>query len=110
MRLGRGGGLGGQVPILYGGTILRGAIHLGGSSGFSKAKVPFLTHLQQLKGYLVVTDLVKNQSMGVVEGVLHTCFGFMNKPPNDHLLFQKVPILEMSKSCQIFLTPQILEF
>ena len=38
MRLGV---LGGQVPRLYGDTILGGAIHLAGSSGASKAKVQF---------------------------------------------------------------------
>ena len=47
---------------------------LRGSSRASKTKVLFLTHLQQLKGYLAFTDLImiKNQSIGVVEGVLLT--------------------------------------
>ena len=41
------GVLGGQVPRLYGGTILGGggATHLGASGGALKMKVPFLTHL-----------------------------------------------------------------
>ena len=42
------------------------------SSGTSKVKVPFLTHLHHLTGYLAFTDLIKNQSIGVPQGVLHT--------------------------------------
>ena len=37
----------------------------GGSGGVLKTKVLFLTHLQQLRGYLALTDLIKNQSIGV---------------------------------------------
>ena len=37
-----------------------------------KAKGLFLTHLQQLSRHLALTDLIKNKSIGVVEGVLHT--------------------------------------
>ena len=65
----------GQVPRLYGGTILgggQGVTHLMGPAGHQKQRLHFLTHLQQLKGYLAFTDLIKNQSMGVVEGVVHT--------------------------------------
>ena len=32
----------------------------------------FLTHLQHLKGYSRFTDLIKNMSIGVAYGVLHT--------------------------------------
>ena len=65
--------LGGQVPRLHGGTIFGGgATHLGGPAGYRKERFYFLTHLQQLKGYLTLTDLIKNQSIGVVERVLHT--------------------------------------
>ena len=38
---------------------------LGGSGGALKTKVPFLTHLQRLRGYLTLTDLIKNQYIGV---------------------------------------------
>ena len=40
---------------------LGGCDTLGVSSGALNAKVPvFLTHLQQLRGYLALTNLVKN--------------------------------------------------
>ena len=42
--------------------------------GPQKQRFHFLTHLQQLKGFLEFTDLIKNQLIGVVEGVLHTLF------------------------------------
>ena len=59
------GVLGGQVPRLYCGTIFGGTTHLGGLAGHWKWKFHFLTHLQQLRGYSALTDLVKNQSTGV---------------------------------------------
>ena len=64
MRL--GGVLGGQVPRLYGGTILGGVQHTWGirQGIYCKSSV-FLTHLRQLRGYSAFTDLVKNQSTGV---------------------------------------------
>ena len=45
--------------------------HLGGPAGHRMQNVCFSTHLQQLKGYLGFTDLIKNLSMGVGYGVLH---------------------------------------
>ena len=67
------GVLGGQVPRPYGGTIFGGCDTLGVSSRALNTKVPFfLTHLQQLRGYSALTDLVKNQSTGVDWGTLHT--------------------------------------
>ena len=62
MRLGV---LGGQVHRLYGGAIFGRCDTLRGSSRALKTKVPFLTHLQHLRGYLALTDFVKNQSIGV---------------------------------------------
>ena len=62
------GVLGGQVPRLYGGTIFGGCDTLRGSNGASKIKVPFFDTfetLQQLRGYLALNDLIKNQSIGV---------------------------------------------
>ena len=45
---------------------LGGCDTLGACGGALNTKVPFfLTHLQQLKGYSALTDLVKNQSTGV---------------------------------------------
>ena len=47
---------------------LGGCDTLGVSSGACSTKVLvffFLTHLQQLRGYSALTDLVKNQSTGV---------------------------------------------
>ena len=51
---------------------LRGVTDFGHPAGSQKEIFYFLTHLQQLKGYLAFTDLIMNQSIGVVEGVLHT--------------------------------------
>ena len=34
--------------------------------------VRFSTHLRQLRGYLALTDLIKNQSIGGPQGTLHT--------------------------------------
>ena len=34
--------------------------------------VHFSTHLRQLRGYLALTDLVKNQSIGGPQGTLNT--------------------------------------
>ena len=58
------GGLGGQVPRLYGGTIFWGVRHTIWR-GIEHESSIFLTHLRQLRGYLALTDLVKNQSTGV---------------------------------------------
>ena len=44
---------------------LGGCNTLGASGGAFSAKVVFLTHLWQLRGYSALTDLVKNQSTGV---------------------------------------------
>ena len=45
---------------------LGGCNTLGASGRALNAKVPFfLIHLWQLRGYLALTDLVKNQSTGV---------------------------------------------
>ena len=64
MRL--GGGLGGQVPRLYGSTIFGGVQHTWGIwQGIEHKSSIFLTHLRQLRGYLAFTDLIKNQSTGV---------------------------------------------
>ena len=60
------GVLGGQVARLYGGTIFGGATHLGGPAEHRKQRVCFSTHLQQLKWYSAFTDLIKNQSIGVL--------------------------------------------
>ena len=66
------GFVGGQIPRLYGGTIFGGVTHLGGPEGHRMQNVRFSTHLQQLRGYLALTDLIKNQSIGVPQGTLHT--------------------------------------
>ena len=58
--------VGGQIPSLYGGTIFGGgATHFGGLAGHRTQNVSFSTHLQQLRGYSALTDLIKNQSIGV---------------------------------------------
>ena len=60
------GFVGGQIRRLYGGTISwRGATHLGGPVGHRTQNVHFSTHLRQLRGYSALTDLIKNQSIGV---------------------------------------------
>ena len=60
------GFVGGQIPRLYGGTIVGGAVtHLGGPVGHRMQNVHFSTHLRQLRGYSALTDLIKNQSIGV---------------------------------------------
>ena len=46
--------------------------HLGGPAAHRMQNVRFCTHLQQLRGYLALTDLIKNQSIGVLQGTLHT--------------------------------------
>ena len=61
-----------QIPRLYGGTIFGGVTHLGGPAGHRMQNVRFSTHLRQLKGYSGFTDLIKNLSIGVEYGVLHT--------------------------------------
>ena len=53
------GVVGGQIPRLYGGTIF------GGPVGHRTQNVRFSTHLQQLRGYSALTDLIKNQSIGM---------------------------------------------
>ena len=51
-----------MVPFFWG----EGATHLGHLVGHLAQKFRFfLTHLQQLRGYSALTDLVKNQSTGV---------------------------------------------
>ena len=61
-----GGGLGRQVPRLYGGTIFGEVQHTWGVRwGIEHKSSIFLTHLRQLRGYSALTDLVKNQSTGV---------------------------------------------
>ena len=58
--------VGGQIPRLYSGTIFGGgATHLGGPVGHRMQNVCFSTHLRQLRGYSALTDLIKNQSIGV---------------------------------------------
>ena len=42
-----------------------GVTHLGGLAGHCKQRFHILTHLQQLRGYSALTDLIKNQSIGV---------------------------------------------
>ena len=60
------GVVGGQIPRLYGGTIFGGgATHLGGPAGHRTQNVCFSTHLPQLREYSVLTDLIKNVSIGV---------------------------------------------
>ena len=60
------GFVGGQIPRLYGGTIFGGGLtHLGGPAGHRMQNVHFSTHLLQLRGYSALTDLIKNQSIGV---------------------------------------------
>ena len=49
-----------------------GVTHLGGPAGHRMQNVRFSTHLPQLKGYSGFTDLIKNLSIGVEYGVLHT--------------------------------------
>ena len=49
-----------MVPFLGG-----GATHLGGPVGHRTQNVSFSTHLRQLRGYSALTDLIKNQSIGV---------------------------------------------
>ena len=49
-----------------------GATHLGSPAGHRMQTVHFSTHLQQLKEYSGFTDLIKNLSIGVEYGVLHT--------------------------------------
>ena len=67
------GFVGGQVPRLYGGTICGGGVtHLGGPAGHRMQNVCFSTHLQQLRGYSALTDLIKNQSIGGPQGTLDT--------------------------------------
>ena len=67
------GVVGGQIPRLYGGTIIGGGVtHLGGPAEHRTQNVCFSTHLQQLRGYSALTDLIKNQSIGVPQGTLHT--------------------------------------
>ena len=39
--------------------------HLGGPEGHRMQNVCFSTHLQQFRGYSALTDLIKNQSIGV---------------------------------------------
>ena len=62
-----GGGLGGQVPRLFGGIIFSGVWHTwgGGLAGHRKQRLHFLTHLQHLRGSLALTYLIQNQSIGV---------------------------------------------
>ena len=67
------GFVGGQVPRLYGGTIFGGGVtHLGGPVGHRTQNVCFSTHLRQLRGYLALTDFIKNQSIGGPQGTLDT--------------------------------------
>ena len=51
---------------------LGGVTHLGGPAGHRTQNVCFSTYLPQLKGYLALTDLIKNQSIGGPKGTLHT--------------------------------------
>ena len=46
--------------------------HLGGPAAHRTQNVCFSTHLRQLRGYLALTDLIKNQSIGVPQGTLDT--------------------------------------
>ena len=57
----------GQIPRLYGDTIFfgGGVTHLGGPVGHRTQNVRFSTHLRQLRGYWALTDLIKNQSIGM---------------------------------------------
>ena len=65
--------LGGQMAGLYGGTIFRGGLtHSGGVARVLMQMVYFSTHLRQLRGYSALADFIKNQSIGVPEGTLHT--------------------------------------
>ena len=60
------GFVGGQIPGLYGGTIFGGVCNtLRGPAGHRTQNVLFSTHLRQLRGYSALTDLIKNQSIGV---------------------------------------------
>ena len=43
-----------------------GATHLGDPVGHRMQNVCFSTHLRQLRGYSALTDLIKNQSIGVL--------------------------------------------
>ena len=49
-----------------------GATHLRGCRGPLEKKLHFSAHLRCLKGYSGFTDFIKNQSIGVAYGVLHT--------------------------------------
>ena len=51
---------------------LGGATHLGGPVGHRMQNVHFSIHLQQLRGYSALTDLIKNQSIDGPQGTLHT--------------------------------------
>ena len=51
---------------------LGGVTHLGDLAGHRMLNVPFSTHLRQIKGHSGFTDLIKNLSIGVEYGVLHT--------------------------------------
>ena len=53
-------------------SVLGGWTHLGGPVGHRTQNVHFSTLLQQLRGYLALTDLIKNQSIGGPQGTLHT--------------------------------------
>ena len=52
--------------------VVGGQIHLGGPAGHRMKNGCFSTHLQQLRGYSVFTDLINNQSIGGPQGTLHT--------------------------------------
>ena len=49
-----------------------GAILLRGCYGPSKRTLWFLTHFRHFKGHMTLTYFIKNQSIGVAKGALHT--------------------------------------
>ena len=54
--------------------------------GYQKEKLCFSAHSRWLKGYSGFTDLIKNQSIGVAKGVLHTLVWILNKSSIGRLL------------------------
>ena len=88
-----------------------GATHLMGPVGHRTQNVHFSTHLRQLKGYSGFTDLIKNLSIGVEYGVLHTLvwlFEYVTDLPFAGL--KGANFWDVKQFTSFFLTPQILEF
>ena len=105
-----GGVVGGQIPSYMVVPFWEGVTHLGDQTGHRTQHVRFSTHLRQLKGYSGFTDLIKNLSISVEYGVLHTLVWIFEYVTDWPFAGPKGANFQDVKKFNNFLTPKFWNF